>query len=75
MKFTWNDIIYKQYNKLHKHWYTKISSLRCAEDRNQPQKCIRLVYENKGHIQSIAGPVLTSAVWTDKKNKNTKLFL
>ena len=44
MTFTLNDI-YKQYNKLHKHWYTKISSLRCAEDGNPPQKCIRLVYE------------------------------
>ena len=44
MTFTLNDI-YKQYNKLHEHWYTKISSLRCAEDRNPPQKCIRLVYE------------------------------
>ena len=22
MKFTWNDV-YKQYNKLHKHWYTQ----------------------------------------------------
>ena len=44
MTFTLNDI-YKQYNKLHEHWYTKISSLRCAEDRNPLQKCIRLVYE------------------------------
>ena len=33
---TLNDI-YKQYNKLHEHWYTKISSLRCVEDRNPPQ--------------------------------------
>ena len=31
-----NDI-YKQYNKLHEHWYTKISSLRCVADRNPPQ--------------------------------------
>ena len=75
MKFTLNDI-YKQYNKLHEHWYTKISSLSCAEDRNPPQNCIRLVYEkwNTGHMQSIAGPVLASAVWTDEKN-NTELFL
>ena len=29
---------------------------------------------NIGHRQSIAGPVLTSAVWTDEKN-NTELFL
>ena len=44
MTFTLNDI-YKQYNKLHKHWYTKISSLHCAEDRNPPQKCIRHIYK------------------------------
>ena len=36
MIFTLNDI-YKQYNKLHEHCYTKISSLRCGEDRNPPQ--------------------------------------
>ena len=32
---------------------------------------------NTGHMQSIAGPVHASAVWTDekKKNNNTKLFL
>ena len=36
MVCTLNDI-YKQYNKLHEHWYTKISSLRCVEDRNPPQ--------------------------------------
>ena len=36
MVCTLNDI-YKQYNKLHEHWYTKISSLRCVADRNAPQ--------------------------------------
>ena len=36
MVCTLNDI-YKQYNKLHEHWYTKISSLRCVADRNPPQ--------------------------------------
>ena len=36
MVCTLNDI-YKQYNKLHEHWYTKISTLRCVEDRNPPQ--------------------------------------
>ena len=36
MLCTLNDI-YKQYNTLHEHWYTKISSLRCVEDRNPPQ--------------------------------------
>ena len=36
MVCTLNDI-YKQYNKLHEHWYTKISSLRCVADRNPHQ--------------------------------------
>ena len=36
MVCTLNDI-YKQYNKLHEHWYTKISSLRCVADRNPPK--------------------------------------
>ena len=36
MVCTLNDI-YKQYDKLHEHWYTKISSLRCVADRNPPQ--------------------------------------
>ena len=40
MVCTLNDI-YKQYNKLHEYWYTKISSLRCIEDRNASD----LVYE------------------------------
>ena len=30
---------------------------------------------NTGHMQSIAGPVHSSAVWTDEKKNNTKLFL
>ena len=30
---------------------------------------------NTGHMQSIAGPVHASAVLTDKKKNNTKLFL
>ena len=38
---TLNDI-YKQYNKLHEHWYTKISSLRCVADRNPPQNALDL---------------------------------
>ena len=36
MVCTLNDI-YKQYNKLHEHWYTNISSLRCVADRNPTQ--------------------------------------
>ena len=36
MVCTLNDI-YKQYNKLYEHRYTKISSLRCVADRNPPQ--------------------------------------
>ena len=41
MVCTVNDI-YKQYNKLHEHWYTKISSLRCVADRNPPQNALDL---------------------------------
>ena len=41
MVCTLNDI-YKQYNKLHEHWYTKISSLRCVADRNSPQNALDL---------------------------------
>ena len=44
MVCTLNDI-YKQYNKLYEHWYTKISSLRCVEDRNPPQNASEIVYE------------------------------
>ena len=32
------------------------------------QTCIR----NTGHMQTIAGPVLASAVWTDEKQNKTK---
>ena len=56
--------IYKQYNKLHEHWYTKISSLRCVRLKMH-QTCIW----NTGYMQSIAGPVHASAVWTDEKKK------
>ena len=64
---TLNDI-YKQYNKLHEHWYTKISALRCVEDRNPPQNASTCIW-NTGHLQSIAGPVHASAVWTHEKTK------
>ena len=61
----------QQYNKLHEHWYTKISSFRCVEDRNPPQNASDLYtcIWNTGHMQSIAGPVHASAVWTEEKRK------
>ena len=54
---TLNDI-YKQYNKLHEHRYTKISSLRSVEDRNPPQNATYLYMKE----QSNAGPVNAPAV-------------
>ena len=73
MTFTLNDI-YKQYNKLHEHRYTKISSLRCGEDRNPPQKCIRLVYGIQvicRALQTLYSPQRCELM---KKN-NTEVFL
>ena len=57
--------------KLHEHWYKKISSLRCVEDRNPPQMHQTCIW-NTGHMQSIASPVHASAVWTDEKKKTKK---
>ena len=73
MTFTLSDI-YKQYNKLHEHWYTKISSLQCAEDRNPPQKKESDLYMKYRSYAEHCSPVLASVVWTDEKN-NTELFL
>ena len=44
MVCTLNDI-YKQYNKLHEHWYTKVSSTSLCRGQKPASKCIRLVYE------------------------------
>ena len=74
MTFTLNDI-YKQYNKLHEHWLPKISSLRRAEDRNPPQKCIRLVYEIQVICRALQAPYSPQRCELIKKKKNTELFL
>ena len=50
MAFTLNDID-KQYNKLHKHYYTKISSLRCAEDRNLLQNASDLYTKYRSYAE------------------------
>ena len=76
MIFTLNDTcIYKQYNKVHKHWYTKISSLHWVEDRNPPQNASDLYMK----YWSYAGPVHASAVWTDEKkirlNYSYRIFI
>ena len=60
MIFTLNGI-YKQYNKLHEHLYTKISSLRCGQ--KPASKCIRLVYEML---------VISGVNWCKKKKKEKK---
>ena len=44
MVCTLNDI-YKQYNKLHEHWYTKNQFTSLCRGQKPASKCIRLVYE------------------------------
>ena len=68
MIFTLNDI-YKQYNKLHEHWNTKISSLRCVEDRNPPQNASDLYMKYWSYAERC------ELMKKKQKKKNTKLFL
>ena len=73
MVCTLNDI-YKQYNKLHEHWYTKISSLAVSRTETRlimHQTCIW----NTGHMQSIAGSVHATAVWTAENKKKITLIV
>ena len=81
MIFTLNDI-YKQYNKLHEHWYSKISSLRCVEDRNPPQNASDLYMKYWSYAEHCRPCTRLSGVnWWKKKMKkkhthtHTKLFL
>ena len=70
MTFTLNDI-YKQYNKLHEHWYTKISSLRCAEDRNPPQNASDLYMKYKSYAEHCRPCTCPSGVnWWKKVTLN-----
>ena len=69
MVCTLNDI-YKQYNKLHEHWYTKISSLRCVADRNPPQNASDLYtkyWSDAEHCRSCTR--LSGVNWWKQKNK------
>ena len=52
----------------------KISSLRCAEDRNPSQKCIRLVYEIQVICRALQALYSPQRCELMKKN-NTELFL
>ena len=69
MVCTLNDI-YKQYNKLHEHWYTKISSLRCFEDRNPPQNASDLYMKYWSYAEHCRPCTRLSGVnWWKKKKK------
>ena len=68
---TLNDI-YKQYNKLHEHWYTKISSLRCVEDRNPPQNASDLYMKYWSYAEHCRPWTRLSGMnWWKKKKKKT----
>ena len=55
--------------KLHEHWYTK-KSVHFAVSRTETRiKMHQTCIWNTGHMQSTAGPVHASAVWTDEKKK------
>ena len=70
MIFTLNDI-YKKYNKLHEHWYTKIRSLRCAEDRNPPQNASDLYMIYRSYAEQCRPCTHLSVVnWWKKKTLN-----
>ena len=66
MTFTLNDI-YKQYNKLHEHLIHKNQFTSLCRGQKPASKMHQTCIWNTGHMQSIAGPVLASAVWTDEK--------
>ena len=71
MVCTLNDI-YKQYNKLHEHWYTKISSLRCVEDRNPPQNASDLYMKYWSYAEHCRPCTRLSGVnWWKQKRKIT----
>ena len=73
MVCTLNDI-YKQYNKLHEHWYTKISSLRCVEDRNPPQNASYLYMKYWSYAEHCRPCTRLSGVnwWKQNKKKINK---
>ena len=72
MVCTLNDI-YKQYNKLHEHWYTKISSLCCVEDRNPPQSASDLYMKYWSYAEHCRPCTHFSGLnwWKQTKKNNT----
>ena len=75
MTFTLNDI-YKQYNKFHEHWYTKIISLRCAEDRNPPQNASDLYMKCRSYAEHCRTCTrLCGLNWKKKKKKKKKIII
>ena len=78
MTFTLNDI-YTQYNKLHtrtlihKNQFTSL-----CRGQKPASKMHQTCIWNTGNMQSIAGPVLASAVGTDEKitlNRSYRIFI
>ena len=75
MVCTLNDI-YKQYNKLHEHWYAKISSLRCVEDRNPLQNASDLYMKYWSYAEHCRPYTRLSGVnWWEKKKKKKTLIV
>ena len=68
---TLNDI-YKQYNKLHEHWYTKISSPRCVADRNPPQNASDLYMKYWSYAEHYRPCTRLSGVnwWKQQQQQN-----
>ena len=72
MVCTLNDI-YKQYNKLHEHWYTNISSLRCVADRNPPQNASDLYMKYLSYAEHCRPCTRLSGVnwWKQKQTRKS----
>ena len=72
MVCTLNDI-YKQYNKLHEHWYTKISSLLCVVDRNPSQNASDLYTKYCSYAEHCRPCTRLSGVnwWKQQQKNNT----
>ena len=72
---TLNDI-YKQYNKLHKHWYTKNQFTSLCRGQKLAWKCIRLIYwsyaEHCRPCARLSGVNWWTKSWGNKKKKKKK---
>ena len=72
MVCTLNDI-YKQYNKLHEHWYTKNQFTSLCRGQKPASKCIRLVYEilvRRRALQALYTPQRRELMKTKTNNIN-----